>query len=217
MNDNSPENGMATKPSAHTESSEPNTIYVIDDHPLMLEAMVAVFTSLKPSAPIVRLSKLDNIQSEVKRKGEPALFSLDLRLPNTVGTEGVEKLKRLWPNVPLAVCSGEPAAQNEEACIGAGADTYIEKSMSTQEIREILAGLLNADEDDDDKDEGTSVTRRQKQLLTMIDRGLTNRKIADELNISEHTVKVHLWRMYRRMGVRNRSEATHLARTQHLI
>jgi DNA-binding NarL/FixJ family response regulator len=50
-----------------------------------------------------------------------------------------------------------------------------------------------------------------------LDRGLSNRDIATELEISEHTVKVHLWRLFRRLNVKSRSQASHLARTARLI
>ena len=54
-------------------------------------------------------------------------------------------------------------------------------------------------------------------LLVMLDKGLSNRDIAEELKISEHTVKVHLWRLFRRLNVKSRSQASHLARTQGLL
>jgi DNA-binding NarL/FixJ family response regulator len=50
-----------------------------------------------------------------------------------------------------------------------------------------------------------------------LDRGLSNRDIATELEISEHTVKVHLWRLFRLLNVKSRSQASHLARTARLI
>jgi DNA-binding NarL/FixJ family response regulator len=61
------------------------------------------------------------------------------------------------------------------------------------------------------------LSKRQKQLLIMLDKGMSNRDIADELKISEHTVKVHLWRLFRRMDVKSRSQASHLARLQGLV
>jgi DNA-binding NarL/FixJ family response regulator len=51
----------------------------------------------------------------------------------------------------------------------------------------------------------------------MLDRGLSNRDIASELNISEHTVKVHLWRLFRRLGVKSRTQTLHFARTHGLL
>ncbi len=59
----------------------------------------------------------------------------------------------------------------------------------------------------------TKLSKRQKQLILMLDQGLSNREIADKLNISEHTVKVHFWRLFRRLGVNSRTQALHFART----
>ena len=63
----------------------------------------------------------------------------------------------------------------------------------------------------------TKLSKRQKQLILMLDRGLSNRDIATELNISEHTVKVHLWRLFRRLGVKSRTQTLHFARTHGLL
>ena len=61
------------------------------------------------------------------------------------------------------------------------------------------------------------LSKRQKQLLVLLDKGLSIHDIADNLQISEHTVKVHLWRLFRRPNVKSRSQASHLARTQGLL
>ena len=54
-------------------------------------------------------------------------------------------------------------------------------------------------------------------MLALLDKGLSNRDIATELQISEHTVKVHLWRLFRKLNVKSRSQASHLARMQGLL
>ena len=51
----------------------------------------------------------------------------------------------------------------------------------------------------------------------MLDVGLSNREIADQLGISEHTVKVHLWRLFRRLGVKSRTQTLHFARRHGLL
>jgi DNA-binding NarL/FixJ family response regulator len=56
------------------------------------------------------------------------------------------------------------------------------------------------------------LSRRQKELLPLINLGLSNRKVADHLNLSEHTVKVHLWRFFKKMNVSNRTQLLYLAR-----
>ena len=54
-------------------------------------------------------------------------------------------------------------------------------------------------------------------MLQMLDQGSSNRDIAEQLEISEHTVKVHLWRLFKRIGVKSRTQAVHYARANGLL
>jgi len=195
------------------------SIYVIDDHPLMRDAIVMVLRRLRPAETIVELERLDKLATAVKQNGEPALFCLDLKLPDVTGVSGVIAVKKIYPDVPVAVYSASPAADMEEACIEAGADTYIEKSASSAELTAALRGLLLADTEAEEpvSAANSKLSKRQTQLIAMLDQGMSNRDIATELDISEHTVKVHLWRLFRRLGVKSRTQALHHARTNGLL
>jgi DNA-binding NarL/FixJ family response regulator len=193
-------------------------LYVIDDHPLMREAVVMLMRRLRPGANVVELERIGGVNAAVRQHGTPDLICLDLKLPDTTGTSGIIELKKLFPETPLAVLSASPAADAEEACIEAGADIYIEKSAGAQEIGNALRALLNADGGFEELTPTDSkLSKRQKQLIVMLDRGLSNREIADELGISEHTVKVHLWRLFRRLGVKSRTQTIHFARTHGML
>jgi DNA-binding NarL/FixJ family response regulator len=196
------------------------SIYVIDDHPLMRDAIVMVLRRLRPAENIVELERLDKLASAVQQRGEPTLFCLDLKLPDTNGVSGVVAVKQVYPNVPIAVYSAAPAGDMEDACIEAGADTYIEKSASSAELAAALRGLLMAGSEEADEPalaSNSKLSKRQTQLIAMLDKGMSNRDIATDLEISEHTVKVHLWRLFRRLGVKSRTQALHYARTNGLI
>src|SRR6185295_20265258 len=121
------------------------TLYVIDDHPLMREAVVMLLRRIRPGANIVELDRIGGVEAAVKQHGTPDLICLDLKLPDTTGTSGVVELKKRFPETPLAVLSASPAADAEEACVEAGADIYIEKSSGAQEIGNALRALLSAD------------------------------------------------------------------------
>ena len=99
-------------------------------------------------------------------------------------------------------------------------DLYLEKAAPPSEISAAIQGLLSAapafDEEAGPTTE-TKLSKRQKQLILMLDRGMSNRDIAAELDISEHTVKVHLWRLFRRLGVKSRTQTLHYARTHGLL
>ena len=193
-------------------------VYVIDDHPLMREAVVMLLRRLRPGATVVELDRISGVESAVRQHGVPDLVCLDLKLPDTTGTSGIHELKNRFPETPLAVLSASPAADAEEQCIEAGADIYIEKSSGGQEIGNAIRALINADGGFEELTPADSkLSNRQNQLIVMMDRGLSNREIAEELGISEHTVKVHLWRLFRRLGVKSRTQTIHFARTHGML
>lgn len=194
------------------------TIYVIDDHPLMREAVVMLLRRQRAGADIVELDRLSGLAAAVSQHGEPELFCLDLKLPDAVGVSGVIELKTRYPKTPLAVISAAPADDVEEQCVDAGADIYIEKSSGAAEIGAALRALLVADSGFEElAPTDSKLSKRQKQLIVMLDQGLSNRDIAESLGISEHTVKVHLWRLFRRLGVKSRTQTVHYARTHGLL
>ena len=194
------------------------TVYVIDDHPLMRDALTMLVHRVKPGLKIVPVPKLNVIESTVEKNGPAELFCLDLQLPDTLGISGVQVLKAKYPDVPLAVITSSSANEFEDRCMEAGADAFIEKSNSPAQIIAGLRTLLVSDEDAATEDAATpsgptKLSKRQKQLILMLDQGLSNRDIAEKLDISEHTVKVHFWRLFRRLGVNSRTQTLHFART----
>ncbi len=195
------------------------SMYIIDDHPLVRSAIAMLLRRMRSSTKVIELDKFSELQAAIIKNGEPTLFVLDLLLPGVKGTSAVTEVKKMYPEVPLAVLSSMPAGEAEETCIEAGADIYIEKATPSNEIGEALKGLFAAENADEETIPlgDTKLSKRQKQLIIMLDRGLGNREIAEELDISEHTVKVHLWRLFRRLGVKSRTQTLHFARTHGLL
>ena len=193
------------------------SIFVIDDHPLMREAIGMLIRRISPSTPVIELGRIAVVAAAVQQHGEPTLICLDLRLPDTHGVSGIRELKLRHPNVPMVIMTASPASDYEDLAIEAGADAFIEKSAGATEINNVLRLFLSADLATDAPVTVGKLSKRQKQLLILLDKGQSNRDIADTLQISEHTVKVHLWRLFRRLNVKSRSQASHLARTQGLL
>jgi len=197
------------------------SLYVIDDHPMVRQMIGMLLRRLRPSSKVVELEKFSELQAALIKNGEPELFVLDLLLPGVKGATAISDVKKMYPEVPLVVLSAMPSGEARDACLEAGADLYIEKSTDTAEISAAIQDILKSDSDEVDADAvvvgDIKLSKRQKQLILMLDRGLSNRDIAAELNISEHTVKVHLWRLFRRLGVKSRTQTLHFARTHGLL
>lgn len=197
------------------------SLYVIDDHPMVRQMIGMLLRRLRPASKVVELEKFSELQAALIKNGEPELFVLDLLLPGVKGATAISDVKKMYLEVPLVVLSAMPSGEARDACLEAGADLYIEKSTDTAEISAAIQDILKSDSDEADADVvvvgDIKLSKRQKQLILMLDRGLSNRDIAAELNISEHTVKVHLWRLFRRLGVKSRTQTLHFARTHGLL
>ena len=197
------------------------SLYVIDDHPMVRQMIGMLLRRLRPASKVVELEKYSELQAALIKNGEPELFVLDLLLPGVKGATAISDVKKMDPEIPLVVLSAMPSGEARDACLEAGADLYIEKSTDTAEISAAIQDIMKSDDGDDDAEVvvigDIKLSKRQKQLILMLDRGLSNRDIAAELSISEHTVKVHLWRLFRRLGVKSRTQTLHFARTHGLL
>ena len=181
--------------------------------------MVMLVRRLSPNTPVVELCRIAAVAQAVEKHGMPQLICLELKLPDTHGVSGIRELKRSYPDVPILVLTASPASEYEHLAIEAGAAAFLEKSAGAAEIAQVLKAFLT-DEAGAESEVPVAVgklSKRQKQLLVLLDKGLSIHDIADNLQISEHTVKVHLWRLFRRPNVKSRSQASHLARTQGLL
>jgi len=197
------------------------SLYVIDDHPMVRQMIGMLLRRLRPASKVVELEKFSELQAALIKNGEPELFVLDLLLPGVKGATAISDVKKMYPEISLVVLSAMPSGEARDACLEAGADLYIEKSTDTSEISAAIQDIMKSDNGDDDAEVvvigDIKLSKRQKQLILMLDRGLSNRDIAAELSISEHTVKVHLWRLFRRLGVKSRTQTLHFARTHGLL
>ncbi len=194
-----------------------NVFYVVDDHPMMRDAIALMLRRLRPAANIIELDRFDKLADAVERHGTPDLLCLDLNLPDTTGSSGVSAARQAHPEGPIAVYSALPADDMQAMCLSAGADIYIEKAADAAGLIKALKSLLQDEPEDDQAapcaaEPQASLTKRQSQLVKMIAEGLGNRDMAERLEISEDTVKVHMWRLYRRIGVNSRTQALHYAR-----
>ena len=183
----------------------------------MREAIGALIRRIRPAAVVVELDRLAAVATAVQASGMPDLICLELVLPDSHGVSGVRELRHQFPDTALVVLTSAAVKDYEDLSIEAGANAFMNKSASSSVIANVLRGLQPDAADSQDPALPEKLSKRQKQLLILLDKGMSNRDIAESLQISEHTVKVHLWRLFRRLNVKSRSQASHLARTRGLL
>lgn len=194
-------------------------IYLIDNHPLTREAMAIQVRRLLPTAKIAEAASLNEFASLSAKHGQPELIVTELNLPDSAGLASITQIKTLYMRCPLIVFTSSSAALLEDACIIAGADVYIEKTASISDISAALRVLVAGDTtvETQSGDKTKKLSKRQKELMLMLNEGLSNRDIAARMDISEHTVKVHLWRLFRKLGVNSRTQALAFGRNNGLV
>ena len=219
MNKTSESTSTTISAALNTRPEDMKVIYVVDDHPMMREAIAAMLRRQFAATRVIEFSSLAEAKAGSAAFPNPDVVCLDLTLCDSQGPRGVSEIKALHPYVPLVVISGHAASEMEDACLQAGADVYIEKSAGAADIRATLRALIAPESEFDESEMfgAIKLSKRQKQLIAMLDYGFSNREIATELGLSEHTVKVHLLRLFRRLNANSRTQALHVARLNGLL
>jgi DNA-binding NarL/FixJ family response regulator len=192
-------------------------IYLLDTHPLIREAMSIQIRRIQPTVKIFEASDLATFANLVANDARPGFICSDMDLPDSSGLATIKQLKNLYPHSPLFVFTAASAALFEDAAISAGADAFVQKTATVFDIAAALRALLSPDSTLDTQMGIIKLSKRQKQLMIMLHEGLSNQAIAHRMDISEHTVKVHLWRLFRKLDVHSRTQALAIGRANGLI
>jgi DNA-binding NarL/FixJ family response regulator len=198
-------------------------ILIADDHPLFRSALHQALTlGLGPSVTLAEAESIAELESQLAYKQDWDLVLLDLNMPGAYGFSGLVLLRGQYPHVPVVMVS----AQDEPAVIARarefGASGFIPKSSSLEIIQRAVQAVLDGDDwwppvalevaqvspQARAAGEGlASLTPQQFRVLTMVCDGLLNKQIAFELTVSEATVKAHVTAIFRKLGVRTRTQA----------
>ena len=195
------------------------TIYILESHPLMCQAIAFLLRRIDPTKKVVEVHAFSKLQEVMLINGQPEAFVMEPLITGINGTAGIKQIKANYPNTPLILFSSVPSDEVEKSCLDAGADLYIEKTTSLRDVFNLINKQLNSQNkpttanNSINLDDGyIKLSKRQKQLLVLVDSGLSNEEIAHKLDISAHTVKVHLWRFYKKLGISSRTQLIKFAR-----
>ena len=200
---------------------------VLDDHPLWLEALEPLLLAVG----IDVVARATNAQEALALlvEHEPDLFVADLHLKEGIGGAScVRKAVRRFPALTVIVLSGYDDPASVEAALSAGAAAFVSKSAIPEDlasaVRQVFAHsvyLANQPQrrvrrPSRQSDRLPGLTRREAEILELVAEGYSNGRVAKVLWVTDQTVKFHLSNIYRKLGVTNRTEATHWALTEGL-
>ena len=209
-------------------------ILIIDDHPLIVEAVTLAIGALRPDASVQAAPSVEALE-RAAAEGAPHLILLDLTLPGRSGLAALATVRQRFPSPPVVIFSATNDAQSIRDALDAGARGFIPKTsphrVLVDALRLVLDGgtyvppdilqgrpaVLPATEpyrpivETAASGAGRQVphpqlSERQRQIAELLAEGMTTKEICRQLNISPNTVKTHVASIFRVLGVRNRAQ-----------
>jgi DNA-binding NarL/FixJ family response regulator len=184
-------------------------VLVVDDHDvvqwgfrLLLERQSWVERCLAAS------SGAEAVQ--VCRKIQPEVALVDMLLGSESGAEVCEEIHQVSPGTRVLLISGAGIISPNVAR-AAGAAGFISKDWSAVDVVRAVRRVSQGHEVFAEAPLDSPLSEREQEVLSLIATGSTNKEIAGHLHLSPHTVKEHTSAIYRKLGVRNRAEATRQA------
>ena len=153
-----------------------------------------------------------------QRGGDIDLILLDYALPDGTGKDVIDAVKRMGLEVKIVMLSGEAGGATVQQLLDSGINGFMSKSVRPEEIATVLASVMQGhdfatmdtahlhQDVKSDMDILGTLTRREMDIISLCAAGKTAKQIAEELNISAHTVENHKDKIFGKLGVKSTSE-----------
>ena len=196
---------------------------VADDHPLFRDALIHAIGNCVDNAEIVEADSLDSLQAVVEEHTDADLLFLDLNMPGVSGFSALAYIRSNHESLPTVIVSAMDDPGVICRAIQHGASGFIPKSSPVSTIEAGIEAVLDGEvwlpagvqlrndtlgnNEVGAADAVGTLTPHQFRVLMMLGEGLLNKQIAYQLGVSEATIKAHVTAIFRKMNVKNRTQA----------
>ncbi len=197
-------------------------ILIVDDHMVVREGLNALF-SAEPEMEVIGMAANGKEAIELARKLNPDVILLDLVMPEMDGVQATRKIKEDNPQARILVLTSFAEEHQVYSAIKAGAIGYLMKDTSSDQLiqaiqdtyynrpalgPEIAKKLMQDIQSGEQQSMMENpLTPREIEILQQIAMGKTNQQIADDLVVSERTVRTHVTNILSKLGLTNRTQA----------
>ena len=209
--------------------SDPIHVLIVDDH-AMVRRGLAAFLKAKPDLLLVGEASNGGEAISLCERLQPDVVLMDLMMPGMGGAEATKVIVNRWPAVRVIALTSFGDKELVREALAAGALSYLIKNVSAEDLAEAIrsassgrstlaaeavqaliqpastASVLDA-----------NLTPREREVLALMVKGLTNPEIAERLVVSRSTAKAHVSNVLSKLGVSNRAEAVALAVQNKLV
>ncbi len=206
------------------------SIMLIDDHPLVGEGITTMLRD-EAGVKIIYIAKTGAEALSFLQNNTPDIILLDISLPDTDGIELCKKIKQENPNTKIIGLSSSADSSIINALINSGAHGYLMKNMEKFELIEAIQSSLKdklyLSSEANTKllqhyhlskhNETPILTRREKEILLLLNEGLSGPEIAEKLILSPLTIETHRKNMMQKLNVKNTQQLLLVSRKMKLI
>ncbi len=205
-------------------------VLIADDHRLVTDALAEYLKEIDPDVEVTKVETLDQAMESISPWGEFDLVLLDLGMPGMNGLEGLTIFRDRFPEVPVAMISGIANSSQILDAFSRGAVGFLPKDLSPGTIIKALELILSGEiyipskivseravheavagrKENDSWEPGNPLNRltaREREVLSFLVKGHSNREIAREIGTKKVTVAFHLGGVFKKLGVSNRTQA----------
>lgn len=200
---------------------QPEKIIIADDHPLFRQALLNTLQVQLSNTQWVEAQTISELEHQLSSNTDSDLLLLDLNIPEAHGFNTLIHVRNHYPQIPVVIVSAHEDQETIAKAIEFGASGFVPKSTPVETIfkaiQQVLLGEIwvpdiyqaNAanHQHAEIAERVASLTQQQYRILMMFAQGLLNKQIAYDLNVSEATIKAHATAIFRKLDVRNRTQA----------
>lgn len=200
-----------------------SSVLIVEDHPMVGGALAGLVEGIAPDVTICLVESAEAGLMKAHFLNDLRVILLDFNLPKLSGIESVRAFTQRHPNARLVVISGTDDRHTASAALRAGASSFITKAVAMDVISNVIRQALNGATLEPkwitpsaritpDSGESDLFTERQREVLALMIKGLSNKEIGLLMNLAEVTVKMHASAIFRILKVVNRTQAVTVAR-----
>jgi DNA-binding NarL/FixJ family response regulator len=193
-------------------------VLIADDHGVIRDGLGRLIAGL-PDMEVVATASDGEEAIDRARAAEPDVILMDLDMPKLDGIEATRRVLAERPTTAVLVLTSFSDRPRILGALEAGASGYLLKDVAADEVAEGIRAAARGESPLDPRAARTVLTARhepdpmaalsdrEREVLTLLLEGLPNKLIARRLEITEKTVKSHLTRIFREIGVTDRTQA----------
>ena len=199
-------------------------LMLVDDHVLLRMGLVSML-ELDPRFKIVAEADNGSQAIDLYEEARPDVTLLDIRMPGLSGVETLQSILSKWPKACVIMLTTSDLEDDIERALTLGARGYLLKKTTRDELIEAIvrvhAGEIHIPQEISKKFHTSQAFKRlsdrERELLTLLPKGLSNPDIARVLGISAFTVKNHLYSIFKKLEVTDRAEAVAIAQKRGIL